>query len=137
MSKQKINLTNTLIILILNFQFFSTLFSQNNYEVKFLIPYNNGKWGWCDTLGNIKIKPKYNKTTFFYKPENSLPEAYVEINGNKNYYIYGKGLKVPKEYSNEKRIYYTDEKGNSKDDLILIRFKNKYGIYEMSTKKMS
>ena len=43
---------------------FTTLsFSQNNNP---LIPYRDGNlWGFCDTLGNVKVKPLYKEIKDF------------------------------------------------------------------------
>lgn len=57
-----------------------------------MIPYNiSGKWGWCDTLGKITLKPLYENCTFFNKNGNFWVSS-VEKKGVKYKYIYGKGI---------------------------------------------
>src|SRR5690554_2070394 len=125
------------INLIFNLLFYSTIFCQTQYaDVNYLIPYNDhGKWGWSDTLGDIKIKPKYEKTGFFHAYD-SIPEAYVKIKGIHNSYLYNNGLKVPKTYKTIKEIFLFDENRIRNRDLIIVESKkNKLGIYDKKAKK--
>ncbi|MEO0728630.1 MAG: WG repeat-containing protein, partial [Bacteroidota bacterium] len=43
-----------------------------------LIPYNDhGEWGYCDTLGNIQIKPQYKSAYFFNARTIGEAEVYL------------------------------------------------------------
>jgi hypothetical protein len=59
----------------------STLFAQSNDF--FLMPYRSGnKWGLCDTLGKIKIKPEYDGFADMIVDRSSEQSFYfVKLNG--------------------------------------------------------
>lgn len=72
---------------------FTTLaFSQNNSP---LIPYRDGKlWGFCDTLGNVKVKPLYKEIKDFnINSGENMVSRYV-VKTNQKYFVIDQNRKV-------------------------------------------
>ena len=66
MNKYKMMNLFRIISLILIIQGLNNCCFAQSYNYRLLIPYRENKlWGYCDTLGNIKIKPAYDSVTFF------------------------------------------------------------------------
>ncbi len=97
-----------------------------------LIPYNDhGQWGYCDTLGNIQIKPQYEAARFFYaktinEEETHLSTVYtkhgsalLKSNGN---------LLLPKKAYRVKNL---STSAAPKGTVYLAQRKGKYGIYQL------
>lgn len=126
-----------------HFFFFLTFFfflpsgtAQNVFESKdkiaselFLVPYNdNDKWGWCDTLGNIVLKPKYAETGFFFKKYDTyIAEVKTEYGQN---LVNNKGkLLFSKTYHIEKKWNLRVDKTH-KGYYIICSEKRKKGFYD-------
>lgn len=107
-------------------------FSQDNYNPEFLIPYNdNGKWGWCDTLGKIKIKTEYSKTSFLEKNQNIF-HTKVSKDKNEYVYIYGSGLiSIP----NVSIEFLTGQFLLPENQVILKTNSDKYILFNYQSKK--
>lgn len=109
----------------------------SSYQPTLLIPYNDhGLWGWSDTLGNIVIKPSYDYAGFFEESqEKNGDEEYiakVELDGNDNYFVFNKGLVIPRELSYIRRYY----PGTLSTTLVLIKKKGKYGLYDIENRQI-
>lgn len=115
----------------------STSFAQTNYNPQFLIPYNNnGNWGWCDTLGNIKIKGDFKEVHFFYQryQHPNEFEAYIDTKAGENRYDYQKGLLVPMKYGIVKDLY---QEPTSKNRWVIIQdASKKFGLYDGHNQKL-
>ena len=126
-----------------HFFFFLTFFfflpsgtAQNAFESRdktaselFLVPYNdNDKWGWCDTLGNIVLKPKYAETGFFFKQYDTyIAEVKTEYGQN---LVNNKGkLLFSKTYHIEKKWNLRVDKTH-KGYYIICSEKRKKGFYD-------
>jgi WG containing repeat len=54
------------ITFLLTLTFLGSIASQETSQTKIMIPYRDGKdWGFCDTLGNISIKPQFDSVGFY------------------------------------------------------------------------
>ena len=131
-----------------------------------LVPYRLGnKWGFSDTLGKIKLQPKYEKVTEFdyYYPENNHVIAIARLNG-KELVINEQGkIIVPPVYeevviddqaystifivtkNNKKTVFKNgkeilpvifDSIEVASDDKFLVRIKDKWGLYSTSGKQL-
>jgi WG containing repeat len=81
-----------------------------------LIPYRDGKlWGYCDTVGNIVIKPAYSRAEFFRYAN----ETTVYLN-NKQAYIDSKGQFVIPFFENIEQFYRKS---------YLVSNKGKWGFF--------
>lgn len=80
-----------LLLLTILISLFAT--SQN---ARFYVPYREGnKWGFCDTLGRVKIAPKYKSVDFFIGSEiTKNPAARVFINDSTFTYIDSLGKNI-------------------------------------------
>lgn len=125
---------------LLPLSFFLQLSAQENKEIDLsaddpllLIPYNDhGKWGWCDTLGEIKIPTQFITADFFrkrydktnYKNRYSA-EIQTEIGKN---YLYSNGeFYIPKEYAIEREFY------SNKHKTVLVKNKTgQYGVFDVA-----
>jgi len=102
------------------------------------IPYNDhGKWGWCDTLGNVTIPAKYEASRFFYpnKDEAGNPVIMAEVSTKvgKNYLVIGNGLMYPKKYgiASNWKISFPDSV--TKEKFYYIKDKRgRYGLLSLS-----
>lgn len=119
-----------LVLFFTFFFFLSSGISQSAIESKdnvtpelYFIPYNdNDKWGWCDTLGNIVLKPKYAETGFFFNQYDTyIAEVKTEYGqnlvNNKGKLLFSKTYHIEKEWNlrvdGTSKRYYTisDKKG--------------------------
>lgn len=102
-------------------------------SVMFYVPYNDhGKWGWCDTLGNITIAPVFQKTDFFHPHElddgsyDFIAEVYTLA--GRNYYSLADGLIHPKKHGLFRQGYsFNDSISTDSYDIIQDR-KGRYGL---------
>lgn len=127
---------NRLTTLILLFVSISS-FSQQKYSSPlFLIPYNdNGKWGWCDTLGEKVIDGDYKMAYFFYERYSFKDEfeASVTTSSGANIYNSKSGLLVPVEYSILKELYQDTAAKNRW--IVIQNSSEKIGLYDALNKK--
>lgn len=125
-----------LTTLILIFTSIST-FAQQQYSPEFLIPYNdNGKWGWSDTLGNLKVGGDFKEVHFFYEryQHPNEFEAYITTEAGENRYAFQKGLLVPLKYNVIKDLY---QEPTSKNRWIVIQdVSKKIGLYDGQNQKL-
>lgn len=107
-------------------------FSQDNYNPEFLIPYNDhGKWGWCDTLGKIKFKAEYSRTSFFEKNQNIF-HSKVSKDEKEYVFIYGSGLiSIP----NVSLEFLSGQFLLLENQIILKTNSDKYILYNYQSKK--
>ncbi len=125
-----------LTTLILIFTSIST-FAQQQYSPKFLIPYNdNGKWGWCDTLGKNVIEENFNQTGFFYEYYSIKDqfESFVITESGENIYNSKTGLLIPREYNLLRDLYLDPEVNNRL--ILLENTSGKIGMYDVTNKKI-
>lgn len=105
----------------------TSLISQTKTDLPshLLIPYNDhGKWGWCDTLGNIIIEPQFKWVGFFDKNGRTK----VETNFGFNFYKINEGLLIPEELAIEETI---------KGDIYLVRDSTTtFGVYSITDQKL-
>ena len=122
--------TYAFLFLFLSTMFWTSLYAQ--YDPKLLIPYcNKGKWGWSDTLGNIKIKPKFERADFFDKHFNDLYLSQIEFDSGKVSYIKLDGkLLFSKKYKAFPRSPW------SETDYLILTKKNKLGVYSIKRHKL-
>ena len=94
----------------------SSVFSQRYYR-NLLIPYRSGNlWGYCDTLGNIKIPPAYNSVSFF---KTDFPIVKVTLNDKETFITEDNKLFVPLfDTIIELQSYF-----------FIVSENNKFGIY--------
>jgi len=106
-------------------------FAQNNYNPKFLIPYNDqGKWGWSDTVGTIAILPEFKSCSLFDRIDNYWVSEVVKKK-TKYQYVFDKGI-LP--ISNCK-IDYQYPHLTDQDYWIIKTKTNRKGIYDWNKKK--
>lgn len=107
-----------------------------------LVPFNsNGTWGWADTLGNVVIKPTYNRTWFFtydQVKEESVYYAPVKTDAGQNFLLADIGLACPPKYTIlNGDLHFTLD---SKDDIacynIIQNDKQKISIYDAIKQRM-
>lgn len=94
------------------------------YNSRYLIPYReNNLWGFSDTLGNIRIKPVYDKTNFFYFIDMGYyAPVYKE---NKKSFINDTGKLV---------FPFSDSLVQLNDEYYTARENNKFGVYHLRYK---
>ncbi|MBK6979466.1 MAG: WG repeat-containing protein [Cytophagaceae bacterium] len=124
------------IISIILIQFISTILwttTHAQYNPKLLIPYNqNGKWGWSDTLGNIKIKPKYARADFFVEYSKGECLSVMKDESNQMRFIKTNGeFLFPQKYTFSEFYWH-----NNSLDFIVIKNKTKYGLYSIKNHKI-
>jgi len=106
-----------------------------SYNPVLLIPYNDhGKWGYCDTLGTIKIKPVYNEVNFFeaFHLNGQLhPYSYVETPKGMSILLPNGKLMFRKKYTLTKK--YPLQIGEAKKSVFLIEKKGKLGLFLFGT----
>lgn len=105
--------------------------AQQEYTPNFLIPFNNhGKWGWSDTLGNIKIKPEFSSANMF-EDFKVFWASEVQIDKKSFSYVYGKGL-LP---INNTKVYHYQDKELT-EQTVVITNTGKQGVYDWQKKKL-
>ncbi|MEL6942908.1 MAG: WG repeat-containing protein, partial [Bacteroidota bacterium] len=134
------NISHTIILTLCFLLFNYCIHSQkniNNSDRLLYIPYNEyGKWGWCDTLGNIVIEPKYLLTDFFHKSryKNKLL-AQVDTKSGINFIDKNGRLIIPKRFKTGEKFYqkYENTSGEIENrELLLIENKSsKKGLYDL------
>lgn len=118
--------------LLLSF-FVSSLVAQTEYDPKLLIPYNDhGKWGFSDTLGNIKVAPQFESVSFFYEV-NDIIVSYVSREGVSDYYIAGKGSASPIGAKSEGSFFQPFFKQNN---LSVIKEKGRTGLFNYEKQEL-
>jgi hypothetical protein len=97
-----------------------------------LIPYNDrGKWGYCDTLGNLVYKPTFQEASFFYPimlGGQRKQMANVITKWGENRMLVSGELLLPRKMDYQ-RSFYSKTTSNT---TFLVREKGKYGIYELN-----
>lgn len=103
----------------------NAVFAQNP---EILVPYRLGnKWGYSDTLGKIKIQPKYENVTEFdydFPIENNHVIAIGKLNGKELVFTEQQKIIVPPVYDE----IIIDEQGFQL--IFIIRKNNKKGVYK-------
>jgi WG containing repeat len=111
------------LIAVLLFLSINTTFSQF-YNSRYLIPYReHNLWGFSDTLGNIRVKPVFDETNFFYMIGNHYYAAVSK--DNKRSFINDTGKLV---------FPFSDSLVHLTDEFYYARENNKYGVYHMRHK---
>lgn len=101
----------------------NVVFSQF-YNCRYLIPYReNNRWGFADTLGNIRVKPDYDKVNFFRLIGNGYYAAVTK--DNKHSFINDTGKLV---------LPFSDSLVTLADEYYYARENNKYGVYHIRHK---
>ncbi len=95
-------------------------------NARFFIPYREGnKWGFCDTLGKVKIAPQFSEVNFF-EERNKTYYNYAKVKKDTiEFYIDTLGKPyIPTEYSQVNMLTYNDEIYFS-----VVNSKGKHGLY--------
>lgn len=106
--------------------------TQKKINPIYFIPYNDhGKWGWCDTLGNVVIQPEYKFCSFFKQYDNIWSSTVVLK--NKSYpYVYQKGvLKMA-----DIQMCYQNSELLKRDYWLVESKSRKQGIYDWKKQKL-
>lgn len=106
--------------------------SQAQYNPQLLVPYfKKGKWGYSDTLGNIKIKPVYKDVSFFEKNRNDMNLAEVVLdNGMKSF------VKPNGELLFSKKYGYLWDSYIYRADYLVIYSGKKFGLFSLEKQEI-
>ncbi|MEM8526298.1 MAG: WG repeat-containing protein [Bacteroidota bacterium] len=128
--------------LILHIPFFVLIFLALGNECKgqkevnttsLYIPYNEyGEWGWCDTLGNIIIEPRYKSAGFFHKKSGRLI-AKVQTEFGKNFVDSEGALVITKKLKIVDQLQERKDYKEVRDYYVLENKKGRQGLYDFTS----
>lgn len=119
--------------LLLSLFLLNSLSAQTTGEAaKVWVPYNDrGSWGYCDTLGVIQLKPRFESAGFFYLRRfgKDLYEysSQVETRWGENMIRPDGKLILPKKTQELRQLSNTSRRGK----IFLLKVKEHYGIYDL------
>lgn len=107
--------------------------AQEAYNPAFLIPYNDhGKWGFSDTLGNVKIEPEFEAVSFFFDIDEAMVSR-VQRGEEETYYVLNKGCMTPVGYDSDYIIFWPVLMRNN---LCEIEKADKVGLFNFETQEI-
>lgn len=128
------NLILTITVFIGTICSFSSAFAQDDYNSEFLIPYNDhGKWGFSDTLGNLKVTPQFESVSFFFEQGAGRSFSFVRRGEESVYYALNKGCVSPVGYKADKPFFRSFFLANN---IAVIKKNDKVGLFNYKTQKI-
>ena len=116
--KFKIRIKNLFVLATLLMAFTGESIAQTN---PILIPYRKGKlWGYCDTLGVLKIKPIYSRVNFFWNDFGR-----VQFNKKEGAINHQGRIVLPYKYDD---VFYGKYNAVTETYIFIVLLNNKFGL---------